>query len=114
MQRELAKAIWHEACAREGVHPDLLRQLIQESQDEKASPFFPHLARIYSNFQVVCTNVEFLTDIKMKIMHDVETLYGFDTTRAPHSNARRALTLLTKTSFVFRVRPSHCIAIAPN
>lgn len=44
-----------------------------------------------------------LTDIKMKIEHAVEFWYEFDASRSPHSNARRALSLLTKMTFVYRV-----------
>jgi hypothetical protein len=34
---EWAKDVWYEACMREGVYPDLLRQ------DEEASLFFRHI-----------------------------------------------------------------------
>ena len=40
-------------------------------------------------------------------MHEVESLYGFDTNQAPESmsrNASRAQALLTRASFVYRVR----------
>jgi hypothetical protein len=48
--------------------------------------------------------------MKMKIMHAVESLYGFDTSRAPDiisHNARLAQALLTNMAFIYRVRPSH-------
>ena len=49
MQDELAKAVWDEACLREGAHPSLSRQ------DGEAGPFlFGHmvleLTRIFSSF----------------------------------------------------------------
>jgi hypothetical protein len=50
--------------------------------------------------------MKFLTDIKMKIMHAVEHLYGFDTSRAPESisrNATLARGLLTNMAYIYRV-----------
>jgi hypothetical protein len=48
-----------------------------------------------------------ITDIKSRIEHTVESLYEFDTSQAPNSisrNATRAQALLTKMTFVYRVR----------
>jgi hypothetical protein len=45
--------------------------------------------------------------MKMKIMHAVQTLYGFDTSRAPKSishNTRLAHALLTNMTFIYSVR----------
>ena len=61
------------------------------------------MTRIYSNFQLKCSSMEFLSEIKMKIMPAVESSYGFHTSRDPDSNAGQALTLLTKMTFVYRV-----------
>ena len=50
--------------------------------------------------------MEFLSDIKMKIMPVVESSYEFDTSRAPESisrNATYAQALLTKMTFIYRV-----------
>ena len=68
---------------------------------------WPHGARINSNFQFVYDSLRFVTDIKMKIMHAVETSYEFDTSQAPENigrNASRAQALLSKMRFVYRVR----------
>jgi len=49
-----------------------------------------------------------LINMKMKIMHAVQSLYGFDTSRAPDSishNTRLAHALLTDVTFIYRVRP---------
>jgi hypothetical protein len=48
--------------------------------------------------------MRFVTDIKMKIKHVVESSYEFDTSQAPNSNASRAQALLTYMNFVYRVR----------
>jgi hypothetical protein len=51
--------------------------------------------------------MELLTDMKSKIKHAVDSLYEFDTSRAPDSisrNVSRAQALLAKTTFVYRVR----------
>lgn len=48
-----------------------------------------------------------LINMKMKIMHAVQSLYGFDTSRAPDSishNTRLAHALLTDVTFIYRVR----------
>jgi len=49
--------------------------------------------------------MRFLTDIRAKIMHAVESLYDFDTSQAPESigrNSSRAQALRTKMTFVYR------------
>jgi Domain of unknown function (DUF6532) len=49
-----------------------------------------------------------LHDMKMKIMHHIESFYGFDTSRAPEvisRNARHARALLTAMAFIYRVGP---------
>jgi len=46
--------------------------------------------------------------MKMKVMHHVESLYGFDTSQAPEvisRNARHAQALLTAMAFIYRVSP---------
>ena len=51
--------------------------------------------------------MKFLTDMKTKIKQAVDSLYGFDTSRAANiigRNASRAQALLTKTTFIYRVR----------
>ena len=48
----------------------------------------------------------FLIDIKMKIVHTVESLYEFDASQTPESighNATRAQALLTNMTFIYRV-----------
>jgi hypothetical protein len=50
--------------------------------------------------------MEVLTEMKTRIMHPVETYYGFDTSLAPDSisyNAKLAHTLLTRMTFIYRV-----------
>ena len=49
-----------------------------------------------------------LNDMKMRIMHAVETSYGFNTCQASHSinsNVKRAQALLARMTFVYKVRP---------
>lgn len=49
-----------------------------------------------------------VADMKTKIVHPVESLYGFNTSRAPESiskNAELAQGLLTDMTFIYRVRP---------
>jgi hypothetical protein len=102
MQDELAKGVWDEACLREGTHPNLLRR-----DGEVLGPFLPYVARINSDFQFVYDSLSFITDIKMKIMHAVESFYGFDTSQASENigrNTSRAQVLLTEMRFVYRVR----------
>ena len=51
--------------------------------------------------------MRFLTDLKKKIKPTVQSSYGFDTSRAPDSigrNARRAQALLSRMTFIYRVR----------
>ncbi len=65
--------------------------------------FLSHVARLHSGFQFTCSSMKFLTDIKKKIKPDVDSLYEFDTSRAPDSigrNARRARALLTKATHI--------------
>ncbi len=60
------------------------------------------------NPQFVIPSITLLTDMKMRVKHLVESLYGFDTSRAPDSisrNAGRAQALLTNMAFIYRVRP---------
>jgi hypothetical protein len=89
---------------REGVYPDLL------CQGEEVGHFFATFSTdswIHTDFQFVYSNVRFLTDIKTKIKHAVQYSYGFDTSRAPGSigrNARRAQALLSRMTFIYRVR----------
>ena len=71
------------------------------------SLFWPHVARINSDFQFAYDSLRFVTDIKMKMTHAVEYMYEFDTSQAPESigrNATRAQALLTDMTFVYRVR----------
>ena len=59
------------------------------------------------DFQFVDNSMRFFTDIKKKIMYTVQSSYGFDTSRAPDSigrNARRAQALLSRMTFIYRVR----------
>ena len=64
-------------------------------------------ARLYPDFQIKCDSMEFITDIKTKIKHVIDSSYEFDTSRAPGSisrNASRAQALLAKATFIYRVR----------
>ena len=102
MQDDLAEGVWGEACAREGTHPNLLRR-----DGEVLGPFLSHASRINSDLQFVYDSLRFITDLKMNIMHAVESFYGFDTSQASESigrNTSRAQALLTKMRFVYRVR----------
>jgi hypothetical protein len=102
MKEKLAKFVWNEACAREGANPQLMLR-----EDKEAGLFLPHSARIHTNFQFVFNSMELVTDIRKNIKHAVESLYEFDTSRAPDNisrNATRVRALLIDTKFVYRVR----------
>jgi len=50
--------------------------------------------------------MELFDEIKAKIIHDIKTLYGFDTSRAPDiigRNAASAQALLTEMTFIYHV-----------
>ena len=70
--------------------------------------FLSHAAAwLYPDFQIKCDSMEFITDIKTKIKHTVDSSYGFDTSRAPDSidrNVSLARALVTKKTFIYRVR----------
>ena len=72
------------------------------------SHFICHLWHGFTpGFQIKCDSMKLLADIKTEIKHAVDSLYEFDTSRAPemiHRNATRAQALLAKTTFVYRVR----------
>ena len=62
------------------------------------------------NPQLLDKSTKLLINMKMKVMHAVESLYGFDTSRAPDiisHNAGLAQALLSNMAFIYRVRPSH-------
>jgi Domain of unknown function (DUF6532) len=102
LKEEWAKDVWKEACAKES-YPDLLRK-------DKEVGFIclpPHGAQIHVGFQFVYSNMGLLTQFKAEIKHAVESLYGFDTSRAPDiisRNAYRAQQLLTNMTFIYQVR----------
>ncbi|KAH9957048.1 hypothetical protein BJV74DRAFT_954723 [Russula compacta] len=80
---EWAATAWSEACAFTGENPTA----------------FPEVE------EVLTSSMTFLNDMKMRIMHAVETSYGFDTSQASHSissNATCAQALLAKTTFIYR------------
>jgi len=83
LKQEWVAAAWSEACSRTEIYPIRL-------------PYEKELA---------CSNMQHITNIKAKIMHHVESLYGFDTSQAPDSisrNARNAQVLLTRIAFIYR------------
>ena len=66
------------------------------------------VALLHANIQFVVGSMTLFADMKMKIAHTVESLYGFNTSRAPESiskNAELAQALLTNMTFIYRVRP---------
>jgi Domain of unknown function (DUF6532) len=96
--------VWFEACARTEIDPCSLTF----PHPNEASPIFLwNVALLHFHSQLVISTITLLTDMKAKITHLVESLYGFDTSRAPNSishNARRAQALLANMAFVSRVR----------
>jgi hypothetical protein len=87
--------------------PELTHILIRYAKMKRYISFLSHVARLYSSFQIKCDSMEFLTDIKTKIKHAVDSSYQFDTSRAPDSisrNVSRAQALLAKAAFIYRVR----------
>jgi len=83
MKEGWERTVWEEACAKAGVHPN---QVLQDGK-------FPD------------RSMRFFHDMKMKVMHHVESLYGFDTSRAPgviSRNAAHAQALLTAMAFIYR------------
>jgi hypothetical protein len=92
---------WNAACHRADAHPNFVRQ------DEEACLFFCHIRHGFTRIQIKCDSMKFLTDMKTKIKHAVDSSYQFDTSRAPDSisrNVHRAQALLAKTTFIYRVR----------
>jgi len=66
------------------------------------------VARLHANIQLVVGSMTLVAAMKTKIVHSVESLYGFNTSRAPESiskNAGLAQGLLTDMTFIYRVRP---------
>ena len=66
------------------------------------------VARLHMDSQVVIDNIVLLAEMKTSIRHPVESLYGFNTSRAPESigkNAELAQALLKDMTFTYRVRP---------
>jgi hypothetical protein len=66
------------------------------------------VARLHANIQLVVNSMTLIAAMKKKISRPVESLYGFDTSRAPESiskNAELAQALLTDMTFIYRVRP---------
>lgn len=66
------------------------------------------VAWLHANMQFVIASMTLIAAMKTKITHPVESLYGFNTSRAPESiskNAELAQGLLTDMTFIYRVRP---------
>jgi len=67
-----------------------------------------NVARLHADIQLVVNSMTLIAAMKKKISHPVESLYGFNTSRAPESiskNAELAQGLLTDMTFIYRVRP---------
>jgi len=80
---EWATALWADACTRTNTYP--------------GAPSQPE--------QFAVSSMHLVTEMKTKIMHAVETFYGFDTSQAPHiisHNANLAYTMLTRMTFIYR------------
>lgn len=85
MKGDWLEDLWREACRKTEVDPSLLA--------------FPLVE------EIVVGSTTLLSDMKTKITHLVESLYGFDTSRAPDSisrNAKLAHALLAKKAFICR------------
>jgi hypothetical protein len=77
--------------------------------------FLSNAARIHMNSQFVVSSITLLTDMKRRIMHHVESFYGFGSSRAPNSisrNTGHAQALLANMAFIYRVRPTTPLLIA--
>ena len=101
MQDKWAADAWMEAHSRLNTSPNSLRQ------DEEACLIFVTCGTASLGFQVKCSSMSILSNMKMRINHEVDSSYGFDTSRAPNSisrNSSRVRALLTETTFVYRVR----------
>jgi hypothetical protein len=64
------------------------------------------MAQLHLDFQVKCSSMKLLNDMKMKAKSAVESSYEFDTSQAPQSisrNTRRAQALLAETTFIYQV-----------
>jgi len=80
---EWATGLWADACTRTTAYP--------------CPPSQPELFAVSS--------MHLVNEMKTKIMHAVETFYGFDTSQAPRSishNANLAYTMLTRMTFIYR------------
>ncbi len=105
-------------CGRKPVSEKRLTQIhCVKFETKRHVSFLLHVARLHSGFQFTCSSMKFLTDMKMKIKPDVDSLYEFDTSKSPDSigrNASRALALLTKSTFIYRVCLRHRICSQLN
>jgi hypothetical protein len=67
------------------------------------SRFLSHMAQLHSDFQLKCSSMMLLNDMKTKTKYAVESSYEFDTSRAPQSISRNASRALAETAFIYRV-----------
>jgi len=82
-------------------------KFITPSSRQTGMSLFCHMWHDFTrDFQFTCSSMKFFTDMKKKVKHAVDSSYEFNTSRAPDSigrNASRALALLTKATFIYRV-----------
>jgi hypothetical protein len=93
--------VWEEVCYRTEVHasPGLL-------PSKEARRFLSHMAQLHLDFQIKCSSMKLLNEMKMKTQSVVESLYEFNTSQDPQiisRNASRAQALLAETTFIYQV-----------
>jgi len=81
--------------------------------------FLWNVALFHVSSQFVVSSTTLLTNMKTRITRFVQSLYGFNTSRASdsvHHNAKLAHALLTNMTFIYRVCSFYCIVIgnSPN
>jgi hypothetical protein len=105
MKNDWLDYVWCEACERTGVNPF---SLAPPHIEEASLTFCRMFASFHVNSQIVVGSTTLLSDMKTRIMHLVESSYGFDASGAPDSISRNAMLargLLAKKAFICRVRP---------
>jgi hypothetical protein len=71
------------------------------------------MTQLHENSEFVVASITLLTEMKAKIKHQVDIIYGFDTSHAPDiisQNTVLAQALLADLTFIYQVCP-HCIDI---
>ena len=103
LKEEWIAVAWKEACEKTGGCPS------SPPLRDEACSVFCRMLHEFTNSQFVVSSITLLTDMKRRVMHHVESFYGFGSSRAPtiiSRNTSHAQALLTDMTFIYRVRPT--------